>query len=356
MKPVNIQYIRPGMVLARSIFDEYGRILLTDGVSLTEDYITKLKTLLIPTVYIKDPVFDDIEVPEYLTASTQRQAMATIANTFEKIRSGQNFCLDSVYDLSSTIIEELLAQGDIPIYLTGLITHDGHTFAHSLNCAIYTAILANLSGFSASKIKEITCGALLHDIGKLSINPAILNKPGKLDAQEWENMQQHTDNGFAVLRKKRWDLSILVAHMAWQHHEHYDGNGYPRGLSGADILPYARLLAIADVYEALTAERPYAPAMLPHEAHQIIHNGLNRHFDPEYGRRFLAKVVTFTPGMEVRLNTDEIAIVISVTAAAPQRPLVRVIAYPDGSPCHPPREINLAEQPDLHIITGRFPQ
>jgi HD-GYP domain-containing protein (c-di-GMP phosphodiesterase class II) len=339
------------MVLARNLFNRKGHILLATGAMLTENYLHKLRRLKVKTLFIQDPRYDDINIPEYLSLETQQRALSILNTTMEKIHNRETFAINAISNVASDIVEELILQPSVSIQLTGIATHDDYTLDHSLNCAIYTALLARSCDFTIPQIKEIACGALLHDVGKMKVDKGIINKPGRLTEKEFGIIKQHPQSGFNLLVKKRWELSSLVAHMAWQHHEKIDGTGYPRGLQGEEILNYSRLLTITDVYEAITGCRPYRKSMKLQEAYHIIHSGLGTTFDKNYGEIFLSKMALYSPGMEVTLNTGEKAIVISLLESAPQKPIIRLISYPDGTPYMPPTDINLAKNPQLSIVS-----
>ena len=351
MRQISLIELIPGMILARSILNSNGRVLLAAGITFTEEYICKLKILNLDILFIKDAKYADITIPEYLSIETQQRSLSILSATMVKLTNEGTFSVDAVASVASDIVEELVGQADVIIHLTGIAIHDNCTLSHSLNCSIYSALLARYAGFSISQIKIITCGALLHDMGKIEIDKQILNKPGRLTEDEFAVMKQHALLGFNLLTKKRLELSSLIAHMAWQHHEKIDGTGYPRGLKGEEILSYARLLSITDVYDAITAHRPYHDAMKPEIAYNVILSGLGTTFDENFGRIFLSKIALYTPGTEVLLNTGERAIIVFVPVCSPQRPRIRLISYPDGTPYTPPKDINLLENPHVSITT-----
>ncbi|HWQ61827.1 MAG TPA: HD-GYP domain-containing protein [Negativicutes bacterium] len=354
MRQIILAEAKPGMILARYIMNAGGQILLAPDAVLTEEYIRKLASLGVTTIFVKDQDYPDIVTPEYLSVQTQQRALSILDTTMKQLARGETFAPDAVDSISSDIVEDLLTQPFLIIHLSGIMTHDDDTLAHSLNCSIYAAILARLAGFTIPQTKEITSGALLHDIGKMWVDKTILNKPGRLNAREYAVVKMHPEKGFNTLIAKRWELSSLVAHMAWQHHERINGRGYPRKLQGDEILPYARLLAITDVYEAVTANRPYRRAMVPEAIYDTIHSGLGIDFDAEFGRLFLSKLAIYIPGMRVALNSGETAIVVSLPKDTPQRPVVRLIAHPDGSPYRVPKDISLARRPKLQIMSTKL--
>ncbi len=354
MRQISLAEARPGMILARYIMSGAGRILLAPDIVLTEEYLRKLALLDVATIFVKDPDYPDIETPEYLSVQTQQRALAILDNTMKQISRGESFAPDAVDSVASDIVEDLLMQQNLTIHLSGIMTHDDDTLAHSLNCSIYSAILARIAGYSIPQIKEVASGALLHDVGKMFIEKTILNKPGRLTEEEYAAVKTHAEHGFKALISKRWELSSLVAHMAWQHHERVNGEGYPRKLHGSEILPYARILAITDVFEAINVNRPYRRAMPPDAIYDTIHSGLGSEFDADFGQLFLSKLAIYIAGMRVLLNTGETGIVAAVTEETPQRPRIRLIAHPDGSPFTPPIEINLADHPKIQILSTKI--
>jgi HD-GYP domain-containing protein (c-di-GMP phosphodiesterase class II) len=141
------------------------------------------------------------------------------------------------------------------------LKHDYYTFTHVCNVAVYCTMLANQCGrFSTTTLGEVAAGALLHDIGKREIPPHVLNKPGKLSEQEWELVREHPGAGFRELAT-RPDVSWGQLMMVYQHHERLDGSGYPAGITTDDIHPWAKICAVADVFDALTCQRPYRRPM-----------------------------------------------------------------------------------------------
>lgn len=351
MRQITLLEVVPNMTLARSIMNSKGQILLVSGITLTKEYIRKLQLLGIDSIFINDAQYDDIIIPEYISLETQQRALAILTATMEKIHKDGTFVFNEISTIATDIVEELVIQSDVTIHLTGIATYDDYTLAHSLNCAIYTALLARFCDFSIPQIKVITCGALLHDMGKTMIDKAILNKPSALEDCEFTIMKEHSALGFNLLTKQRLEISSLVAHMAWQHHEKIDGSGYPRGLKGDEILSYARLLSITDVYEAITGQRPYRKAMKPEKAYAIIQAGLGTAFDETYGQIFLSKIAFYGPGTKVILNSGEEAIVIAIPLDFPQRPVVRLISHADGTAYETPKDIRLVDHPELFIPT-----
>jgi len=151
----------------------------------------------------------------------------------------------------------------------------------------YSRVLALAAGFSEAQAEELLNAAPMHDVGKIGIPDAVLRKPGKLDGEEWEVMKQHAQIGADIIGEHPSGLLRMAREIALNHHEKWDGSGYPRGIGGAEIPVEARIIAIADVFDALTSERPYKKAWPVEEAVQLLREQSGRHFDPELVELFL---------------------------------------------------------------------
>jgi PAS domain S-box-containing protein len=161
------------------------------------------------------------------------------------------------------------------------------TANHVKRVAGYTRLLAELTGMDEKEVSMLEEASPMHDIGKVAIPDNILNKPAKLDADEWKVMQTHAQQGYEMLKHSNRPLMVTAAIIALQHHEKYDGTGYPSGLKGESIHIYGRITALADVYDALISERSYKPAWDEPEVLKLILDERGKHFDPELVDLFL---------------------------------------------------------------------
>src|SRR6056297_169384 len=161
-----------------------------------------------------------------------------------------------------------------------VLRHDYATFTHSANVAFYAGVLAKQLGYAESEIQQIIVGGLLHDLGKLDIPERILAKPGKLDHEEYQEIQRHPALGMQKLAD-RSDLTEGQLMMVYQHHERPDGGGYPSAVVDDEIHPWAKLCAVVDVYEALTSHRPYRRPMARQLVHEILTRDSGKAFDSE---------------------------------------------------------------------------
>lgn len=163
---------------------------------------------------------------------------------------------------------------------------DNETGLHILRMSHYSALLAKKHGWSDSDCELMLHASQLHDIGKIGIPDAVLLKPGKLDSAEWEIMKTHVTIGADILDGSESNLLRLARTIALHHHEKWDGSGYPSGLVGRAIPQSARIAAVADVFDALTSERPYKRAWPVEDAVAFIRENAGTHFDPEVAEHF----------------------------------------------------------------------
>ena len=352
MQKFSIYNLKLGMILARSIYNADGKMLLAKGTILNDTYIAKLKNLSIPGVYVHlgDEDFD-VELPEeVLYEETKILATKNLYRTFRKCQMTNDFDLQKVKDTTQHIIQDLLENKTNVYQLTDVRRYDNYTFYHSISVCALSTMLGMLKGYTPKRLSVVSIGALLHDVGKVKISQLILNKRGKLTEDEMTVMKTHSEEGFQLLRKNR-DLSIVPMHVAYQHHEKFNATGYPRGLKGHAIHEYARIVAIADVYDALTSDRAYKKACHPYDAYKIMVEMANSHFDPELLELFFDHVAIFPVGTTVQLNDDTYAIVCEIKSNETFTPTVKLLADENFCKISGDVYINLAKQNKLQINT-----
>lgn len=353
MQKISIHNLQPNMVVARNIFSPDGVLLLSADTALTTVQIDRLRLFGLSSVYIKNPFTDkeldsDIidTIPEVVREETRVQAVQIVHNSFQNLAANRELDAQHFKATTDFLIDEVLKNRGAMIHLTDIRARDGYTFGHSVNVCVLAALTGVQLGYNITKLRELALGALLHDTGKMLVPKEILVKPGPLTACERTVMEQHPDFGFDLLRKQG-EIPLISAHIAFQHHEKFDGTGYGRGLSGADIHEYARIVAIADVYDAITSDRPYKEGMLPHEAYEIMMSLTGTHFDPYILRVFLNQIAVYPLDSIVRLNTGAIALVTKVVPGMQTRPTLKVLFDAAGTRLADGPEIDLTK----HLTT-----
>ncbi|PWW41046.1 MULTISPECIES: HD-GYP domain-containing protein [Paenibacillus] len=355
MRLVHINLLQPGMKLGKRIYSEEGLVLLSEGVELTSRLIGRLKDLGIGYVYISDAATEDIIIPDMLQEETRRRALVEIKQQFQsmsglKTKSRIPHFGKALSGIMNTILEDIGSQKEAMIMLMDMNASDFDLYNHSLNVCVYTLVLGVASGYTRQQLMEIGLGALLHDIGKTQIAPEILHKPAKLSDEEFKIIQQHTTYGHRILKDEP-GIPLLAAHCALQHHERIDGSGYPFGLKDKEIHEYAKWLALADSYDAMTTNRVYKQGLLPHQAVEVLYTGSGTLYEQRMLEKFRDCVAIYPLGISVTLSTGEIGVVAEIHPRVPQRPRIRVLKDAYGQTLSAPYEIDLSTALSV-MITG----
>ncbi|MBO8171814.1 MAG: HD-GYP domain-containing protein [Bacillaceae bacterium] len=358
MRLISTARSKPGMVLGKPVYTQNGSVLVSSGVELTDSIIKRLIKHGIDMVYIKDSRTDDLEIKDPISEKTRHQALKTINDIFVEVGRGNlkwkgslgQGQLDRIKDSFDAIVAELRQNKSALNLISNVYVNDQYVFSHSFNVSLYAITLALNAGYTDKQLHELGLGAILHDIGKMNVDPEILNKPGKLTEEEFEEVKKHTIYGYDILRKSD-GIPLVTAHCALQHHERLDGSGYPRQLKGDEIHPHARILAVADVFDALTSRRSYRPAILPHEAMEVLYAGAGRQFDAKLVEIFRNVVAIYPVGITVTLNTGETGVVVDYNRHSPGRPIVRLLTDPRGEAVKEFKEIDLSKHLSI-AITG----
>lgn len=366
MRLAPLSELPDGLVVARDVLVGRERApLLRAGVRLNPEYREGLRRAGVHAVYVEDECSEGIEPARPLIGEEiQERAVRAVAQCYADAQAALETGRPLAPEMAETlgeVLEQMLGEvrssGQTALALRDLAAADAYTFQHSIDVTALGMFLGAhvfaADGWSAyapagerSPIDErllvLGMGLLLHDIGKLVVPEPILRKPGRLTPAERELIEIHPQAGFDLLSGSAW--SPLVKAVVLRHHERWNGSGYPDGLRGKEIHPMARIAAVADVYDAVTSERPYAPARPAHEGVRIILDGAGTQFDPGVTEVFGRVVAPFPPGVEVRLDDGRRALVVHAPPEALHRPRVRVLDGPGA-----PLEIELVREPGLGI-------
>lgn len=341
------------MKLGKNIYNEDGRVLLGAGVELTSDLIRRLSDHGVSFIYVFDKRTEDVVVPDIITEETRMRAMQQIRQTFRTLmdQSGRRKAVGSLgkemRGVLSMIVDDLSRHQDAMLMLMNLSVNDHYLFQHSMNVCIYACMLGISCGYGRDELMTLGLGGLLHDVGKTQIPAAILGKKGKLTPEEFEVMKRHTEIGFQMLKDEA-NIPLLTAHCALQHHERLDGSGYPRGIRGDEIHDFAQWISLVDSYDAMTTHRLYRPAMLPHQAMEILFTGAGTLYDMEKIAVFRDKVAIYPLGITVRLHTGEVGVVVDINTSSPHRPIVRILKDENGVEVEP-YEVDLSKHLSVMI-------
>ncbi len=385
MKHVRTDILLPGMIVATDIIVD-GQLILPKGLTLTDRAIYRLSTYNIKDIRIEDPVDMDVEEIED-EEENKEDGIASVADAllgmtaeehdtvipefeepshFEKLKASPQYqqfrseFTENVGSLKASLNE--IVEKNTPVKVDELIGNtmkiiasqsntysvfdmlhnmrdfDDLTFTHSMNVAMICNVFAQWLGMSPDEVKLATACGTLHDIGKLRIDDEIIKKPGKLTDEEFKTIQSHPIFGYRLLQNQKISEHIKLS--ALEHHEKCDGSGYPMHLPGDKIDRFAKLVAIADVYDAMTSNRVYRKGMCPFKVIEIFEQEGLQKYDVVFIMTFLESVVNTYIDNRVALSDGRIGTVKWINKQRLSKPMVQL---ENGS------FLELAKNPDLSI-------
>lgn len=356
MQRVPLAQATAGMKVARAIYGADGRVLLNAGVVLKDSYLAHLGRLGVPSIYVQNELAPDVVAPDVLQEKTRQQLnqqlkhfLGNVAGTVGQSvqRSMTTFGATDVTGLRSAmglVVAELASNPTALVHLHEIRTADEYTLGHSISVCVLSVMIGVTLGLDQNSLRDLGLGAVLHDVGKVRIPPEILNKPGPLTPEETKIMQAHTTLGFEML-SGQWDVSYHSAHVAFQHHERWNGSGYPRSLKGEEIHPFARIVAVADVYDAFTADRVYRPGYSAERALRLMDEVCQNFWEPKVYLAFAENIAKYPVGSLVELSDGTTAVVMQVSRGFADRPRVRIVKDPYGHILATPTDLDLASSP-----------
>jgi putative nucleotidyltransferase with HDIG domain len=275
----------------------------------------------------------------------ENEASEIVRQIDKKIRSGKQFEVKKVDKIIEKMVESISRNRDALMTLMSIREMDEFTFMHSVRVSVLVMAFCKYQEMDPEKIKLYGLGALLHDIGKLRIPIEILNKPGKLTNKEYKLMKTHPQLGEKILSNiEGIDQSIID--VVYEHHERFDGQGYPNHLQGNQISEAAQFVSIASVYDALISENAYSEAIAPTAALRAIYEMQDKAFSAELVQLFIKAMGIFPIGSLVRLYNDLLAVVVESRIKSPLQPKVRIIYDIRKNLNLAPRDVDLSRNVD----------
>jgi HD-GYP domain-containing protein (c-di-GMP phosphodiesterase class II) len=318
--------------------------------------VERLQRMGIGSVCIEDAATDDLETREFILPETRRLILEATYTVLTDLAVGPYTRVvkpvkvrQRLLPLLTEVISQMEEIGGAGEHLGTVYLSDGELYHHSVNVTLFALAVGMGMGMPRDQLIELGMGSLLHDVGKLRVPETILKKPGRLTEEEFEYIKLHTAYGYELLSVVP-DLPKASARVALQHHERFDGSGYPRGLVGEEIHLYSRITGAVDVYEALTANRVYRCAYLPHQAYELLLGGGGSQFDPAVIDSFVSTIAIYPVGMTLLLSNGYRAVVTRSPKRQTQRPVVRIIEDSDGHPVQTPWELDLSKELTVQIV------
>lgn len=329
-----------GMVVERSIIDANQRVLLSSGQALTDKYIQKIIEYGVGSVFITDGL--GLEEPDPpVNEATVRKVTNALKNCYQNYLENGSLHTTELNTQVDNIIDELLINNKAMVGMAEIKSYDEYTYQHSISVCILAIMLGVSNGYNRDELHKLGIGALLHDIGKITIPINILNKPGALNSQERSLLLNHPWEGFNIIRSSE-QISLISANVAMQHHERIDGTGYPSKLRGDSIHEFAQITTVVDIYDALVSDRPYRPGFTNQEALDIIKQAEGTAVSAHFAELLGSRVNIYPVGTVVALTTGATAVVVKENVVDPQRPQVKLLFDRHGK-VHTTDTIELAD-------------
>jgi putative nucleotidyltransferase with HDIG domain len=342
-----------GETLAMPVHGDGGRLMLARGMSLTPTLIQALQKRGYTRVAIEDVLLRDVEADETIQEETRELTIRVLDTVTSNVLRGTPGDLRPIRNAVEAIIADLRDNPKACIGLYSLCSFDEETYTHSTNVCVLSLSAAQVMGWLPGDLRQVGLGALLHDIGKVLIPKQILNKPALLTDDEYSLVKTHTEKGWELLQGC-YDVGAVTAHAALDHHERLDGSGYPREVKGDNISEIGRIAAVADVYEAMTADRPQRRAVLPEAVHAFMMEKRGTLFDGDIVEAMFTRVALYPTGTILSLWGGYVAVVIRQDPRSNSRPFVRIVSGPGILKA---TDIPLYERPELtvNLILDDYP-
>lgn len=351
MHSITLEEIQPGMYLSKPLISADGTILLHEGTEVKERYIQYLRNKGITSLFVGETeAGDTIEIAEDFYDSIHKQeAMATAQEVINQFRVGKGIPLDRVKNIVSALIDQLGQKPENMVHLLDLRRKEEYMFSHAVNTCILSVMTGLAMGYDSKRLGELGLAAMLHDIGKIKFSRQLaMQFPDYLTKSEREEYRRHPFYSLEVLRENR-SLSIEVINACFQHHERWNGSGYPMGLKGDAISEYAQIISIADVYDRLIVGMPHRLPTPVYYAVAILNKAAGEYFNPAIVERFSQNVAIYPTGKAVRLSNRQSGLILGVGIKSKTTPVVRITSDQEGSH-NRIVELDLTKNPELFIL------
>ncbi len=306
---------------------------------------------------VADDVTDTVPFEEEINNAKQIriEAQNIITTIMSDIRMGKTIKSEQVNDLIGNMVDSIFRNRDALTSLARLKDFDNYTFVHSVNVCTLSLAMGRSMGFNKERLHSLGVGCILHDIGKMHVPDSILNKPDRLTDEEFGVMKKHPEYGVEILSDTN-GIREESLYSVVQHHEKYDGSGYPNGIKGDEIHTFAILTGVVDVYDAMTSKRVYHNRFSPSDVLQRLYQWRGTHFAPNLVERFIKCLGIYPIGSVVEFDTAEVGVVVSVNHGNLLRPKVLLVLDRDKHRYISPFTIDLSGTEAHNIVSAVPPE
>lgn len=377
IRKFKVEQLKEGMMFDKAVSIDTNSILVAPFVPLKEEDINRLVRWRIEEVQTEGELIDKDFLKSIQKQSTEKtvstgttqmrrerggglssgkksfsevytEAMNLVKDIFERMKAGGGFPKEKMINISELLLEEVKKDKNRALDQVAKEEQGNYLYSLGVNVAILSVVTGHSFGLDKEKLTALCMGALIHDIGMVRVPGSIIAKKGTLTPDEYNRIKTHPIYGYRIALKEL-NLGIEVARTVLEHHEAYDGNGYPRGLKGDEISLLAKIVSICDVFAAMTKRRSYRDEHLLYQAMKSIVSESSRKFAPEVVKVFLSNMAIYPVGSIVQLNNSVIGKVISANPKFPIRPKISILLDEFGDKVEGERVIDLQEESSLYI-------
>jgi HD-GYP domain-containing protein (c-di-GMP phosphodiesterase class II) len=363
MKKIPIEDIKPGTVFTRTVFGDNYEIVAEPNKPITSRDIEDLKKKGVKFVETTGEIKGIVKIQEDIPSTDKVEESArnlivfykSLSDSIESVYTNYKVNKEIIPDKTVEIVEKAMNKisevGDKNVFLNlvNIVDKTKYLPTHVLNVMILGLLLGKEMNYPESKLKILGTGLLVMDIGMVFIPMSILERETKLTDDEYNKIKTHTVLGYKAVVQEN-NMSPEVGRVCLEHHERWDGTGYPRGLQKQQISEYARIASIVDTYEAMTRKRVYRDRMMSYDAMRTILAEGSTKFDPDILKIFLRMMSVYPVGSYVMLNTRAIAKVVSSDPTSPFRPVVKVVYDEFGTKIEDGETIKLSDEAKIFVV------
>lgn len=325
MNLISIEDVRSGMILARDVINDLGIIFMSSGTKLNSGTIGGLKKLDIDFIYIQEEniqsqAFDSGEISVEIAYA---RLLKVYKSVYTNVRLGKSLNVDQLSVEVLPLFRKIVEDNNILQFMRQIMVDEAYVYKHSVNVGIFSMIIGKWMTYSTTIQDDLAIVGFLHDIGKTQISADIINKPSELSIDEFTEVKKHATFGFDVLKMSS-GISDKILEGVKYHHERIDGSGYPEGKKSDTIPMYSKIVAVADVFDAITENKTYRARISVYAASRVLKTESFNKLEPKVTEVFLKNMSRFFVGNKVKLNTGEIGEVILLNKSDVTRPLIKV--------------------------------
>jgi len=351
MHSVTLDEIQPGMYLSKPLISADGTVLLHEGIVMKERYIEYLRNKGFNSLFVGEPqVQETFEMEDFYSLEYKQEAMGDAGEIINHFSLGKGVNLDGLKKIVSEWINQLGQKPENMMNLLDIRRKEGYMFSHAVNTSILSIMTGISMGYNDKQLDELGLAAMLHDVGKIKFSQNVARQfPSYLTKNEREEYRRHPFYSLEILREN-YTLSVDVLNACFQHHERWNGSGYPMGLKGDAICEYAQIISIADVYERLIVGMPHRLPTPVYYAVAILNKAAGEYFNPIIVDTFNQNVAIYPIGKTVRLNNQQSGVILGVDIQNKSTPIVRITPNQDRNDTNQIVKLDLLKTPELFII------